>query len=155
MRFKHLIEHIDHQLAALEQKQEHLEANRTALWAKLNPDNESEIKAKLEETKLAIWECQGMQKAYDDLLQYLTNPPIFQVVAPETGAPQTSEASCPKCSGTLAVTTTIEAAPQPGYVTISSHYECQTCGHYDQEQVCLPKEIALQEYNLEQLMKGV
>jgi len=73
----------------------------------------------------------------------------------ETADDQKSGAFCPKCSKVMTVTTTIEAAPQPGHVTISSHYECQACGHQDRQQVCLPKEIALQEYNLEQLMKGI
>lgn len=155
MRYDKLIRHIRQQLAALEQEQQALETQRKVFWTELTPENEAEIMGKLEEIKLAVWEGRGKQKAYHEIWEYVVAPPMFKVVKLGKKSPRTSEPLCPKCSEAMDVTTTIDAAPQPGYVIISSYYTCQTCGHCDQEDVYLPKEIALQEYNLEQLMKGV
>ena len=155
MRYDNLVRHIEQQLAALEQEQETLEKQRNSLRTKITSENEDDIMGKLEKIKLAIWESRGKQKAYHEIWEHIASPPIFKVVELDKSSSQTSEPLCPKCAGIMEITTTIDAAAQPGYVTISSHYTCQACGHYDQEQVCLPKEIALQEYNLEQLMKGL
>jgi len=155
MSYEYLIKHIKQRLTALQQEQNALEKQREQLCAKPDAGNEDEIKAKLEETTLAFWECRGKQKAYTEMWEQIIHPPLFKLAESGKSSPRKSEASCPKCSGSLAVTTTIDAAPQPGYIIISSYYACQACGHHNQEEVCLPKEIALQEYNLEQLMKGV
>ncbi len=155
MKYNNLIKHIKQRLAALEREQNALEKKRNQLQVKFSSENEGEITANIEEIKLAIWESQGMQKAYSEILEYLASPPIFRIVEPEKSNSQKSSALCPKCSGEMTATTTIEPAPQPGYVIIFTQYECHVCGHHKREQVCLPKEIALQEHNLGQLMEGV
>lgn len=90
-----------------------------------------------------------------------TSPPELQPsLSPEQppDAPPLIPATtpvCPKCSHPLSVDTTIEASSQPNYVAIVSLYVCRNCSYHKREQVDLPKEIALQEYNLEQLMQGI
>lgn len=63
---------------------------------------------------------------------------------------------CQNCSdGEMIVSTRIAPAPQPGHVAIVSEYTCQQCGYHNRDVVYLPKEIALKDYNLEELMGGV
>ncbi|MCP4396352.1 MAG: hypothetical protein GY801_03440 [bacterium] len=61
---------------------------------------------------------------------------------------------CPQCAGTLEISTNLEPASQRGHVIVIMHYYCQICGYQDQDTLSLPKEIALQQQNLEAFMKG-
>ena len=170
MNYDDLIQYIQTRIEALKQRQTEMERTRDQLWQQHNAVNEKEIWTNFDKMSLDIWECRGMQKAYYEIWAYLAKDPSVAQTEPkimikQETQPRESSSSqnptketnvpCPKCSGNMIVTTSIEPAPKPGYITIVSHYECQACDYQESEQVDLPKEIALQKYNLSQLIKGV
>lgn len=166
MKKDSLTRHIQMKLQTLHQHQKELEQTRILLCQQWNASNDREIWHKIHELSIQLWECRGMQKVYDELQDYLRPKAstssseshlIIEHVSEQT-EPEPSQAktmSCPTCSNVLTVTTCLDPAPQPGYITISTQYDCQHCGYHENDRVDLPKEIALQRYNLEQLLKGV
>ncbi|GAK61367.1 hypothetical protein U27_01267 [Candidatus Vecturithrix granuli] len=166
MKKDSLTRHIQMKLQTLQQRQKELEQTRILLCQQWNVSNDREIWHKIHELSIKLWECRGMQKVYDELQDYLkqkTPTPSSEShltiehvsEQPESELSQAKTMSCPTCSTVLTVTTCLDPAPQPGYITISTQYDCQHCGYHENDRVDLPKEIALQRYNLEQLLKGV
>lgn len=170
MKKDSLTRHIQMKLQTLQQRQKELEQTRILLCQQWNAANDREIWHKIHELSIKLWECRGMQKVYDELQDYLkpkvpTSSSESHVMVAQISqhtesqpAQDTSQAKttiCPTCSNALTVTTCLDPAPQPGYITISTQYDCQHCGYHENDRVDLPKEIALQRYNLEQLLKGV
>lgn len=167
MKKDSLARYIQMKLQTLQQRQKELEQTRILLCQQWNASNDREVWHKIHELSAKLWECRGMQKVYDELQDYLkskTSAPsseshfIVESTPEHTESPPTQGSktiTCPTCSNILTVTTCLDPAPQPGYITISTQYDCQHCGYHENDRVDLPKEIALQRYNLEQLLKGV
>ncbi|MDY0096455.1 MAG: hypothetical protein RBT80_27475 [Candidatus Vecturithrix sp.] len=164
MKKDSLIRHIQLKLQTLHQRQKELEQTRILLCQQWNASNERDVWHKIHELSIKLWECRGMQKVYDELQDYLKPIASMESALIAEPNPEQTESSpeqgsktitCPTCSNILTVTTCLDPAPQPGYITISTQYDCQHCGYHENDRVDLPKEIALQRYNLEQLLKGV
>lgn len=154
MKKDSLLQHIQTRLTALQQCEKELQENRTRLYQQCTAANEGKLWPKISKISMRLWECRGMQRAYQELHDALSqkSPPIIAQISQPSQTPSTV---CPQCSNILTITTDLDPAPQPGYITITTQYECPQCGYHENDRVNLPKEIALQRYNLENLMKGV
>ena len=163
MKKDSLTRYIQIKLQTLHQRQKELEQTRILLCQQWNASNDREIWHKIHELSIKLWECRGMQKVYDELQDYLkpkvptpsSESHVMVEQVPQQPESQPTTNICPSCSNVFTVTTCLDPAPQPGYITISTQYDCQHCGYHESDRVDLPKEIALQRYNLEQLLKGV
>lgn len=92
------------------------------------------------------------REALDGLQQPSGEKKLFATTASKSE--QTATDVCPQCSGALETHTSVEPASQRGHVMIVTHSTCRSCDYHDQDVVSLPKEIALQHYNLQAFMNG-
>lgn len=173
MKKDSLVSHIQARVKALQQYRKELEDKRTRLFQQCTEVNEGELWPQISRVSTQLWECRGMQKVYRELQEYLaqntakgsaettTSRISIEQISPPPDASIAAEFSektspaCPRCEHPLVVTTDLDPAAQPGYITISTYYKCQHCGYHETDRVDLPNEIGLQRYNLENLMKGV
>ena len=132
-------------LAAIVTKLDELEA----LYRKAGTPFQEELQRA---SGLSIELLHQYREALNKLQKPLEEKKLFATL-PETE--QAATDICPLCAGALEIHTSLEPASQRGHVMIVTCYSCTSCDYQDLDKVSLPTEIALQQHNLEALMKGV